>query len=101
MQSGNGTDLPAVYQLLQEVAQRVVAIERRLDDHTLKLNELVTATNQHSRTVEDLSAGLRELRSSVDQYHGAVIGHGIDLTRLGERVNRIEDHLQLGPIEVS
>ena len=99
MQSGNGIDLAAVYQLLQDVAQRVVAIERRLDEHTLKLNELIAAVNQHSQQIDDLSAGLRELRTSVDQYHGAVLGHGIDLTRLGERVKRIEDHLELGPIE--
>ena len=66
---------------------------------TEKLNELVGVVNQHGRKMDDFSAGLRELRRSVDQYHGAVIGHGIDLTRLGERVKRIEDHLQLGPIE--
>jgi uncharacterized coiled-coil DUF342 family protein len=99
VQSGNGVDLPAIHQLLTEVARRVVAIETRLDDHTKKLNELVGAVNQHSRKMDDLSAGFRELHRSVDQYHGAVIGHGIDLTQLDERVKRIEDHLQLGPTE--
>jgi hypothetical protein len=54
--------------------------------------------NEHSRKIDDLRAEVTELRLSVNQYHGAVIGHGIDLTQLSERVSRIEAHLKLNPI---
>ncbi|HEV2334579.1 MAG TPA: hypothetical protein VGS13_03705 [Stellaceae bacterium] len=77
MQSGNGIDLAAVYQLLSEVAQTV-------RDHSARLN--------------DIDAGLRELRLTLYQYHEAVVGQGISLTRLDERVQRIEAHLGLDPV---
>ena len=88
MQSGNGIDIGAVYALLQEVAQRVAAHDRRF-------NQIADILNDHTRKIDDLAAGLTELRRSVDQYHGAVIGHGIELTRIAERVTRIEAHLNL------
>ena len=118
MQSGNGIDLAAVYQLLTEVAQKVAAHDRRFDqvaellnEHTLKLNELATTlngharkldelatvVNAHGRRIDDVGAGVRELRSTIYQYHEAVVGHGMSLTRLDERVRRIEGHLHLDP----
>jgi hypothetical protein len=90
MQSGNGIDLGAVYALLQEVAQRLAAHDRRFD-------QIAEVLNEHARKIDDLMAEVIELRLSVNQYHGAVIGHGIDLTRLTERVKRIEAHLSLDP----
>ena len=116
MQSGNGIDLAAIHRLLTEVAQTVRGhgvrfdrVEARFDgheqklnelvlsvnDHTRKLDELVAVVNEHSRKIDDLATGLNELRLAVGQYHDAVIGHGIELTRVGERVNRIEAYLKL------
>ena len=95
MQSGNGIDLAAVYQLLTEVARRIGAVETTLGSHTEKLNELAAVVNQHGRKIDDLAAGLTELRLTVHQYHSAVIGQGIKLTQLGERIKRIEAHLNL------
>src|SRR5260370_29981077 len=95
MQSGNGIDIGAVYQLLTEVAQRVASHDRRFDQIDARLNQLVDVVNEHTRKIDDLMAGLTELRLSVNQYHEAVIGHGIELTQLGERVARIEAHLNL------
>jgi uncharacterized coiled-coil protein SlyX len=111
MQSGNGIDLAAIHQLLTEVAQRVGAIETRLDSHAQKLNELAVVVNDHTRKldqlaavvnghtqkIDDVAAGLRELRLTVYQYHEAVVGHGMSLTRLDERIQRIEEHLHLDP----
>jgi uncharacterized protein YoxC len=118
MQSGNGIDLAIIHQLLSEVAQtvrghserfdgveaRLDGIESRLDSHTRKLNELTVVVNDHSRkldqlaaVVDDVAAGQRELRLTVYQYHEAVIGHGMSLTRIEERVKRIEEHLHLDP----
>ena len=90
MQSGNGIDASAIYALLQEVAQRVAAHDHRFD-------EIAEVLNEHSRKIDDLRAEVTELRLSVDQYHGAVIGHGVEITRLSERVGRIEAHLNLDP----
>ncbi len=95
MQSGNGIDLAAIYQLLQDVARRVAVIETRLANHTETLDELVAVATQHSRKIDDLAASLTELRLAVGQYHDAVIGHGVELTDLGKRVKRIEAHLKL------
>ena len=55
----------------------------------------MTIVNDHTRRSDDVAAGLQELRLAVDPYHDAVIGHGIELTTLGERVQRIESHLKL------
>ena len=117
MQSGNGVDLAAIHQLLSEVAQAVRRQGERFDirldthdrllnelvitanDHTRKLDQLVTIINQHSRRIDDLVAELHELRLALNEYHDSVIGHGIELTRLGDRVKRIEEHLKLDPIQ--
>jgi archaellum component FlaC len=83
MQSGNGVDLGAVYQLLSEVAQTVRQYGGRFD--------------HLERRLDDLEANLGELRMAVTQYHDAVIGHGIELTQLDERIKRIETDLNLEP----
>ena len=80
-QSGNGVDLAAVYQLLSEVAHTVRGHSSRLDniDHRL----------------DDLNMGLADLRNAVTNYHSTVLGHGILISELDERVRRIERHLKL------
>jgi hypothetical protein len=83
MQSGNGIDIAAVYQLLTEVAATVRGHSARLDGFDRKL--------------DDLAVGLSDLRAAVTNYHGAVLGHGIMLSELDERVRRIERHLKLEP----
>jgi hypothetical protein len=75
-QSGNGADIAAVYQLL-------VQMSGRLDNHERKLDDLVV--------------GLADLRATVTNYHSAVLGHGILISELDERVRRIERHLKLEP----
>jgi len=45
--------------------------------------------------LDDVAAGLSDLRAAVTNYHGAVLGHGIMLSELDERVRRIERHLKL------
>jgi len=76
MRSANGPDIAAVYQLLTQVAQTVTGHDRKLDD---------------------LAAGLVSLREAVTNYHATVLGHGILISELDERVRRIERHLNLEP----
>lgn len=90
MQSGNGIDLAAIYQLLTEVAQRVGAIEGRLGNHDRRFEAI-------DRKLGDVSADLAGLRETVTNYHASVLGHGILISELNERVRRIERHLNLEP----
>jgi hypothetical protein len=79
----NGPDIAAVYQLLTEVARTVAGHDSRLDSI--------------DRRLDDLTAGLSSLREAITHYHSTVIGHGILISELDERVRRIERHLRLEP----
>jgi DNA repair ATPase RecN len=117
-QSGNGIDIAAVYQLLLEMSARMDTMSARmdtmsahmdtmsarLDSHDRKLDQLLGIANDHGRTLadhtaqlDDLNAGVTNLRSAVAGYHETVISHGIHYSELGERVGRIERHLKLEP----
>jgi hypothetical protein len=76
MSGANGPDIAAVYQLLTQVARTVTGHDRKLDD---------------------LAAGLASLRDAVTHYHSSVLGHGLLISELDERVRRIERHLKLEP----
>ena len=66
--TGNGIDLDAVYQLLQDVARRVGGIEARLDTHETKLNELISVVNDHNSRFDRLEAVLSEHSRKIDQW---------------------------------
>ena len=74
MSGANGPDIAAVYQLLTQVSRTVTGHDRKLDD---------------------LAAGLASLRDAVTHYHSSVLGHGMLISELDERVRRIERHLKL------
>ena len=67
-----------------------------VNDHTHKLDQLAAIVNDHTGKIDDLVAGLAELRTTVDQIHFAVIGHGVDISELNERMSRLE-RPSLGP----
>lgn len=79
--SGNGIDLAAVYHLLSEVARKVDAHDRRFAQIDSRLGEI--------------TADIAGLRDAVTNSHASVLGHGILLGELDERVRRIERHLKL------
>jgi len=104
MQSGNGIDIAAVYQLLTEVARTVSGHDRRfeaIDRGFEAIDRRFEAIDRRfeaiDRKLDDLAVGLSDLRAAVTNYHGAVLGHGIMLSELDERVRRIERHLKLEP----
>ncbi len=90
MSGGNGIDIAAVYQLLTQVARTVNDHTRVLNDHTRQLADL-------TRGVNDLHDGQATLRQTLTEYHSSVIGHGILISQLEDRVRRIEQHLNLSP----
>jgi hypothetical protein len=79
----NGTDIGAVYNLLVHMSGRLDTVSERLDSNERKLG--------------DLMVGLADLRTTVTNYHSTVLGHGILISELDERVRRIEPHLKLEP----
>jgi hypothetical protein len=88
--SANGIDIGAVYDLLTQMSGR-------LDSHDRKFDQLLRVINEHGRKLDGLTAGLSDFRSTVTNYHSAVLGHGILISELDERVRRIERHLKLEP----
>jgi chromosome segregation ATPase len=111
MSGVNGPDIAAVYQLLTEVARRVAGHDdkfdtqdRKLDAQDRKLDAIIARLDahdrkfaEHDRKLDDLAAGLSSLREAVTHYHSSVIGHGVLISELDERVRRIERHLKLEP----
>jgi uncharacterized coiled-coil protein SlyX len=77
MSGGNGVDIAAVYQLLSQVARTV---------------------NEHTHRLVNLEHGQATLRQTLTEYHASVMGHGILISQLEDRVRRIEQHLDLSPL---
>ena len=86
--SGNGVDIAAVYQLLREVADRVIAHDKRFD----------AMQGQMDRQFAQVHSDIADLRRTLTQYHSSVLGHGILISELERRVQRLEDHLHLPPV---
>jgi ABC-type transporter Mla subunit MlaD len=97
MSGPNGPDVAAVYQLLTQVARTVTGHDRKLDDLSAEVTGLSEVVAAHDRKLDDLAAGLASLRDAVTHYHSSVLGHGMLISELDERVRRIERHLKLEP----
>jgi ABC-type transporter Mla subunit MlaD len=97
MSGANGPDIAAVYQLLTQVARTVTGHDRKLDDLSAEVAGLGEVVAAHDRKLDDLAAGLASLRDAVTHYHSSVLGHGMLISELDERVRRIERHLKLEP----
>jgi hypothetical protein len=89
-QGGNGIDLAAVYQLMLQMSGRLDHVSGRLDQVSDRLDS-------HEQKLDDLAVGLADLRATVTNYHGAVLGHGVLISELDEGVRRIERHLKIEP----
>jgi hypothetical protein len=83
MSGGNGIDIAAVYQLLSQVA-------RTVNDYTRDLSNLTQDVKDLTRGVNGLHDGQATLRQTLTEYHSSVIGHGILISQLEDRVRRIE-----------
>lgn len=83
MAAGNGADLGQVVAMLGTVLGEMRQVRETLADH--------------SRELAELRFGLTDLRSTVVNYHGSVLGHGILISELEARIARVERHLELPP----
>lgn len=75
--SGNGADLGQVIAMLGDVLR---------------------TQHEQSRQLEELAAGLTDLRQAVGHYHASVLGHGILITEQDARAQRLEAHPKLPPM---
>ena len=53
------------------------------------------ADAEHRRTRKEVGEQVAGLRQAVVEYHAAVVGHGVLIGELDERVRRVERHLEL------
>lgn len=97
MAEGNGVDLAAIYQLLGTVAADVRTLKE--DVQYLKLvkadkSEVADLRAELRGSITDLRGEMRasiaDLRQTIVEYHSSVIGHGILISELDERVRRLE-----------
>jgi hypothetical protein len=97
MQSGNGIDIAAVYQLLTEVARTVSGHDRRFEAIDRRFETIDRRFEAIDRKLGAITGDIAGLREAVTHYHASVLGHGLLISELDERVRRIERHLKLEP----
>ncbi|TAN58987.1 MAG: hypothetical protein EPN20_15650 [Magnetospirillum sp.] len=78
-------DITAVFQLLGSVAVDVREI--KADMHELK----------HDLDGKADKSDLASLRLALTEYHSSVLGHGMLISEMEDRIRRIERHLGLPP----
>jgi hypothetical protein len=81
-------DAGAIYQLLGTVAADVRQIKAELATKASKAD----LANKADKT------DIADLRSALTTYHSAVLGHGILISELEERLRRLERHVGLAPV---
>jgi hypothetical protein len=91
--SGNGIDLAAIYQLLSEVACKVGDHDHRFDQIDRRFQEI-------DARMGGMIADIAGLREAMTNYHASILGHGILISELDERVRRVERNLKLDPAAV-
>lgn len=91
MAEGNGIDIGTVYALLREVADGVLTLQREMVEVKVRLSRVEHELGRKADK-DDVSS----LRQAVTGYHASVMGHGILISELDERVRRIERRLDMG-----
>ena len=86
--SGNGADIGAVY-------QAIIALSTDMRAMRSEMNARFGAAETELRGVRaELKAEIADLRQTLREYHGAVVGHGILLTEHDGRITRLEQGAQ-------
>ena len=96
--SGNGVDGAVVYGLLREIANTTVRLSEQVAalEHgvTVLQRDMIEVKHELARKAD--KDGIASLRQAVTAYHASVMGHGILISELDERVRRIERRLDMG-----
>lgn len=93
--SGNGVDLGAIYQAILAVAAdaRAFRAEVKAEFASVRAEIANVRTDLRAEIASvrtDLRAEIDDLRQAVNAYHGSVVGHGVLISELDERVSRLE-----------
>lgn len=106
--SGNGIDLGAIHQILLGISQVQQDHGRQLADLRMQLRTEMGGVRSEigdiRSEISDIRSEIRDIRSEigglrrqVTEYHSSVLGHGILISELDQRVRRLEEHLGLPP----
>ena len=89
----------------EEIREQFNRLEARMDRVEARQGAVEALLRQHTRRLDTVTFDLANvrrdvaaLRLAVQDYHGAMVGHGMHISELDERVRRIEEHLGLSPI---
>ena len=89
--SENGVDLGAIYGAIIAISNDLKSFKAEM--HSFKAEIQAEFRAVHSE-ISDLRHSVGELRTALNDYHGSVIGHGVLITELDERVTRLEQRSQ-------
>ena len=78
-----------------EVQTLKAAMATKSDLHSLRADVASDMLTMQKETREQIVG----LRRAVVEYHSGVIGHGLIISELEERVRRLEQHLNLPSLE--
>ena len=95
-----------VLQLLRdmraEMATKADIADLRSEIHSLRADvasDLIEVRREITGVRKDLGEQIVGLRRAVVEYHTSVIGHGILISELEARLRRVEQHLELPPLD--
>ncbi|MFD2262495.1 hypothetical protein ACFSM5_06310 [Lacibacterium aquatile] len=88
-------DIGAIYQLLGTVAATQREQGEMLKTHSLMLNSLSSDMSGVHRDLAQVKKDVAGLRQTVTEYHASVLGHGVHIEDLNDRLRRVERHLGL------
>lgn len=89
----NTADMRATSTTKAELAE--LRAELRSEMHSLRA-DVASDITLLRKDIGDQIAGLRH---AVTHYHSSVVGHGVLITELEARVRRVEQHLDLPPMD--
>ena len=87
----SGEGIGTVLEVLNRVAEVVVATQREVIEIRLRLARVEEELGRKADK-DDIAV----LRQAVTGYHASVMGHGILISELDDRVRRIERRLDMG-----
>ena len=107
--SGNGIDLGAIHQILlgiaqvqQDHGQQLAGLRTEMNDVRSQMHDVRSQMHDVRSQMHDMRSQMNDMRSQigglrqqVTEYHSSVLGHGILISELDQRVRRIEEHLGL------
>ncbi len=103
--SGNGIDLGAIHQILLGIAEvqqdhghQLAQLRTEMNGVRSEMHDMRSQMNDMRSQMNDMRSQIGGLRQQVTEYHSSVLGHGILISELDQRVRRLEEHLGLPPV---